>query len=185
MDQYIKFVSEYPITSAAIQFGILGTFGEFISHKIKTSSFKGFGNLIQVVLKILAWALLGIIIKYGFTGMKSFTTGLVEQNLLPEIFKEGFLYAFGVSVFTNVLFGPQMMAFHRFTDNLILKRKGFDGILKAWFTLIWFWIPAHTITFSLPKDFQIGLAALLSVVLGIILGFSIKNKLCIENNTLI
>jgi hypothetical protein len=37
--------------------------------------------------------------------------------------------------------------------------------------MIWFWIPAHTITFSLPTDFQIGLAALWSVVLGVILGF--------------
>ena len=174
MDYYIKLISEFPIASAAIQFGILGTFGEFVSHKIKTGSFQGFGNLIQVVLKILAWALLGIIIKYGFTGMKSFTSGLIEHNLLPQIFKEGLFYAFAVSAFTNILFGPQMMAFHRFTDNLILKRKGFEGIQKSWFTLIWFWIPAHTVTFSLPKDYQIGLAALWSVVLGIILGLSLK-----------
>ena len=57
-----------------------------------------------------------------------------------------------------------------------MKSKGYEGIQKAWFTLIWFWIPAHTITFSLPKDFQIGLAAVWSVVLGIIMGMSMKKN---------
>ncbi|MHB1482983.1 MAG: hypothetical protein ACYCXH_11775, partial [Bellilinea sp.] len=80
--------------------------------------------------------------------------------------------AFAVSLFTNILFGPQMMAFHRLEDNLILGKKGFAGITRAWWTLIWFWIPAHTITFALPADYQIGLAAVWSLVLGIILGSS-------------
>ncbi len=175
MDAYILWVSNNPLLSAAIQFGILGTIGEFISHRIKTKGFWGFGSILQIVLKILGWALLGIIIRYGFTGMKGFVNSLLEDNLLPEILKDGIGYAFAVSLFTNLLFGPQMMAIHRFTDNLILRRNGFDGIQKAWFTLIWFWIPAHTITFSLPKDFQIGLAALWSVVLGIILGLSMNS----------
>ena len=65
-----------------------------------------------------------------------------------------------------------MMAFHRLTDNLILRRSGFAGIQRAWWTLLWFWIPAHTLTFSLPLDYQVGLAAVWSVVLGIIMGLS-------------
>ncbi|HEY5125356.1 MAG TPA: hypothetical protein VIK14_16620 [Ignavibacteria bacterium] len=148
--------------SAAIQFGILGilgTLGEFISQKIKTKSFSGFGSLLQIILEILGWALLGIIIKYGFTGLKGFVNGLIGHNLSPDFFKDGIGFAFAVSVFTNVLFGPQMIVFHRFTNNLTQKRKGYKGIQKTCFTLIWFWIPAHTDTFSLPKDFQIGLAA--------------------------
>jgi hypothetical protein len=176
MDVYISWVSNNPLLSAAIQFGILGTIGEFISHRIRTKRFSGFGSILQIVLKILGWALLGIIIKYGFTGMKGFVNSLLEHNLLPEFTKDGIGYAFAVSIFTNLLFGPQMMAIHRLTDNLILNRKGFEGIQKAWLTLIWFWIPAHTVTFSLPKDFQIGLAALWSVVLGIILGLSINSN---------
>lgn len=176
MDIYIHWVSNNPLLSAAIQFGILGTIGEFISHKIKTKSFSGFGSLFQIILKILGWSLLGIIIKYGFTGMKGFVSGLLEHELLPQFLNDGIGFAFTVSVFINILFGPQMMAFHRFTDNLIMRNKGYEGIQKAWFTLIWFWIPAHTITFSLPKDFQIGLAAIWSLVLGIILGMSNKKN---------
>jgi hypothetical protein len=38
-------------------------------------------------------------------------------------------------------------------------------------SLLWFWIPAHSVTFALPKPYQIGLAAIWSVALGIILGF--------------
>ncbi|WP_321415721.1 Mpv17/PMP22 family protein [uncultured Desulfobacter sp.] len=45
-------------------------------------------------------------------------------------------------------------------------------------TLPFFWIPAHTITFLLPPDFQVLFAAILGIVLGIILavaGLSKKN----------
>jgi hypothetical protein len=176
MDTYISWVSGNPILSAAIQFGILGTIGELISYYIRSKSLSGFGNVSQVILKILGWALLGIIIKYGFAGMKGFTDALLTNGLLPQLLNSGVIYAFTLSVLTNIFFGPQMMAFHRFTDNLISGHKGFKGIEKAWFTLIWFWIPAHTITFSLPKDYQIGLAALCSLALGIILGLANTGK---------
>lgn len=67
-----------------------------------------------------------------------------------------------------------MMFFHRLEDNFILRRSGFAGLTKAWWTLLWFWIPAHTLTFSLPRDYQIGLAALWSIVLGLIMGLTKK-----------
>ena len=86
-------------------------------------------------------------------------SSLVEHGLMPAVLGSGVGYAFLVSVLTNLLFGPQMMAFHRWEDNLILRRRGYAGIQRAWWTLIWFWIPAHTVTFSLPKDLQIGLSA--------------------------
>ena len=171
MDIYRDWVIANPLLSAAIQFSILGTLGEFISVIFKEKNQRNFGNFQQVILKIFGWALLGIIIKYGFTGMKGFVINLTEYNLLPEFFKTGIGYAFAVSFFTNTLFGPQMIAIHRFTDNLILKRRGYANIEKAWLTLLWFWIPAHTLTFILPAEYQIGLAAIWSLVLGIILGF--------------
>lgn len=172
MDSYISFVTANPLLSAAIQFGLLGTLGEFISHLIRAKSASGFGKPWQVPARMLAWALLGIIIKYGFVGMRGFVDNLLSHALLPGIFSAGVGYAFAISGFTNLLFGPQMMAIHRVEDNLIFGTKGFAGIATAWRTLIWFWIPAHTITFSLPPHFQIGLAAAWSVALGIILGLA-------------
>lgn len=174
MQTYLNWVTQYPIISAAIQFAILGTFGEIISFSIQKKKLAIPCTWLQLVGKMIAWALLGIVIKYGFAGMKGFVQALLDHQLLPALMADGLGWAFAVSVFTNILFGPQMMAFHRVEDNLILRQKGFLGITKAWWTLIWFWIPAHTITFLLPTDLQIGLAAVWSLVLGIIMGATKK-----------
>jgi hypothetical protein len=174
VNAYTTWVTQNPLLSAAIQFGILGTLGETISVSLKAHRLRLPGTWRQTLAKILAWALLGIIIKYGFTAMRGFTRELLDHDLLPGYFGDGFGWALALSVLTNTFFGPQMMAFHRFEDNLILHRRGYQGITRAWWTLVWFWIPAHTITFSLPRDYQIGLAALWSVALGVIMGFSRK-----------
>jgi hypothetical protein len=170
---YLDWVRANPMVSAAIQFGILGTVGEHIpaclKHRKLTSPYK----LWQLVVTIFGWALLGIIIKYGFTGMRGFVDGLLIHNLLPDYCSEGVARGIAVSVFTNILFGPQMMFFHRLEENLIMWRWNTAGLTRAWWTLIWFWIPAHSITFSLPIDYQIGLAACWSVVLGLIMGLTV------------
>ncbi len=174
MHWYITWVTEQPMLSAAIQFGIFGTLGEVISHTLRTKKLGLPNSALEMLGKMLAWALLGIIIKYGFTMMKGAVLNLLEHGLLPAFCAEGFGWAFSVSVVTNVFFGPQMMYFHRVEDNLILRRWSFAGIEKALKTLVWFWIPAHTVTFLLPVEYQIGLAAAWSIALGIILGLSVK-----------
>ena len=176
MDFYINWVIDNPLISAAIQFAILGTLGEVLSYSIKQKKIAIPCTIIQLAGKILAWALLGIIIKYGFAGMKGFTGALLEHRLLPSFMSDGFGWALAVSVLTNIFFGPQMMFFHRLEDNLILGEWNFRGLTTAWWTLIWFWIPAHTVTFSLPSHYQIGLAAVWSVVLGLIMGLTKKSK---------
>lgn len=174
IDAYVNFVLSNSLLSAAIQFAILGTLGEMLSHLIIHKKIELPCKIWQLIAKILAWALLGVIIKYGFAGMKGFTRSLIESHLLPIQFATGIGWAFAVSVLTNLFFGPQMMAFHRLEDNLIEGKLNFVGITKAWWTLVWFWIPAHTITFALPLEYQIGLAALWGMVLGMILGYAKK-----------
>jgi len=175
MASYVQWVSDQPLLSAAVQFAILGTLGEVIAYWLRNRRIGGLPcDAWQLGAKVLAWALLGVIIKFGFTGMKGFTRALVDHGLLPGWCDAGIGWAFAVSVATNIFFGPQMMAFHRLEDNFILGQRGFAGIQRAWWTLIWFWIPAHTLTFSLPREYQIGLAALWGLVLGVILGLSVK-----------
>ncbi|HKK21608.1 MAG TPA: hypothetical protein VJ983_09060 [candidate division Zixibacteria bacterium] len=176
MEGYVNWVIGNPLLSAAVQFGILGTLGEILSISLKHKKFALPGTVLQTLLKVLAWALLGVIIKYGFAGMKGFTRALIDHRMLPAFMASGIGWAFAVSVLTNLLFGPQMMFFHRLEDNLILWRKNFAGLTTAWWTLIWFWIPAHTVTFSLATEYQIGLAALWSIVLGLILGLAKKDR---------
>lgn len=177
MSAYTAWVSANPLLSAALHFAGLGTLGEVIAFWMGRRRVGGLPcSPAQLAAKVAAWAVLGIVIKYGFALMKGGALALVEHGLMPGALGRGVGYAFLVSVVTNLLFGPQMMAFHRWEDNLILHRRGFAGIQRAWWTLVWFWIPAHTVTFSLPRDYQIGLAAVWSVVLGIILGLAARPR---------
>ena len=171
MTFYVDFVKEYMILSAFIQFAILGTAGEVAGAMIaagrKTFPF----SLKTVLLKAAAWGFLGIVIKYAFTGFYGFPDSLVHGGLLPAFFKSGVAHAAAVSIFMNVLFGPQTLFFHRLTDNMICRESGYAGMKNSLVTLLWFWIPAHTVTFLLPSVYRVGLAALWSVSLGCIMGF--------------
>lgn len=172
MDSYRLWVQAHPLLSAALQFGILGTLGEVVAASLRARRRALPCTPLQLLAKVLAWALLGLIIKAGFVGMRGFTQGLLDHHLLPAFLGSGLGWAFALSTLTNVFFGPQMMLFHRLEDNFILHRRGFEGMAPALRTLIWFWIPAHTLTFSLPVEFQVGLAALWSLALGLILGLA-------------
>jgi hypothetical protein len=100
------------------------------------------------------------------------------------------LGAFCISTAMNTFFAPMFMTVHKVTDTHILACGGslkalitplpFGNILASlnwkvqWDfvfkkTLPLFWIPAHTITFLLPAEFQVLFAASLSIVLGILL----------------
>lgn len=120
---------------------------------------------------MLGWGLLGLVVKMGFIGMHGFTDAVFTKLGLP--LTSTLLFALGKSTFTNVLFGPQMMLFHRWEDNLLLGTKGYKGMDIAIKSLLWFWIPAHTLTFCIPNpDIQVGLAAVWSIVLSLILGIA-------------
>jgi len=176
MEIYASWVKTNPLLSAFIQFAVLGTLGEIISISIKQKKVRPIGNWWQTLAKVLAWGILGIIIKYGFVGMKGAVKTLISKGLFPLIFKEGLGWAFSVSVVTNLFFGPQMMFFHRLEESLIHWNWNMEGLTSAFKTLIWFWIPAHTVTFILPVEYQIGLAAVWSIALGIILGVTLPKK---------
>lgn len=168
MQAYTHWVHEWPLASAALQFAVLGLLGELLGGGLLRGRLAFPARWLP--LKALAWALLGVVIKLGFVMMKGAADGLTVHLELPAVMQAGIGRALLVSVLTNLFFGPQMMAFHRLEDNLIAREWNWGGLDRAWRTLVWFWIPAHTLTFSLPPDFQLGLAALWSVVLGVILG---------------
>jgi len=174
MNWYIEFVKLNPIVSAVIQFAVLGTLGEVISKwMIRRKVYSPF-TLQLTFWKVVVWSILAVCIKYAFVGFNGFVDVLVEHSLLPEL--NNFTRAFAVSVLMNLQFGPFLVLFHRILDNLYTRESNWSGINKALMSLLWFWIPAHTITFMLPKEFQIGLAAIWSLALGIILGYFNRMK---------
>jgi hypothetical protein len=103
------------------------------------------------------------------------------------------LTALSVSTTMNLFFAPLFMAFHRITDSHI-HRTG--GTMKGFFTQIqvgqsfkeinWFdfwdfvikktiplfWIPAQTINFLLPEDYRILVAAIYSIILGVLMSMA-------------
>lgn len=174
MNIYIEFVKTYPIYSAMLQFAILGTLGDIISKWMQKGLIFMPYKFSIILLKMLEWALLAITIKYAFIGFQGFVDSLIEHSLLPDLSLFG--RAFSVSVLMNLQFGLLLVILHRFLDNLISQENNWKNIDKGMFSLIWFWIPAHTLTFMLDKPYQIGLAAIWSVVLGIILGYFNKSK---------
>ncbi len=174
MEWYTTWVRENIILSSFIQFFILGTVGEILGMVIARKQVSA--NVVEWLFKAVVWGLLGILIKYAFKGYTGFINILVEYNLLPAVVGPNsniaLLRAFALSFVMNAQFGPVLMFLHRTTDNIIMRTKGYAGIDRSFWTLLWFWLPAHTLTFSLPADYQIGVAALLSVALGIIMGYT-------------
>lgn len=171
MNWYVETVKAYPIITAMIQFAILGTLGDSIAKWIiRKKIFLPFTPKV-LFLKMLEWAFLAVCIKYAFVGFHGFVDALIGYGLLPQMETGSLGYSFAISTTMNLQFGPFLVIMHRILDNLVAGEKNWDNIDKGMLSLLWFWVPAHTVTFILPKEFQIGLAAIWSVVLGVILGF--------------
>lgn len=169
MEWYIASVTAHPILTAMAQFAVLGTLGDAVSKWLVARRFFMPFDARTAALKMLEWALLAICIKYAFVGFNGFVDALAAHGLLPESGRLG--RAFAISLTMNLQFGPFLVIAHRLLDNAIARNSNWANLDKGLLSLLWFWIPAHTITFILPKPFQIGLAALWSVALGLILGF--------------
>lgn len=193
---YVDFNANHGMVTSFIKFALLATFGEAIGLRIRTGNYNqpGFGLLPRAVV----WGFLGLTIKLAFvlfaTGVPAFLTYMGMENASQAI-KSDFtvakvLVAFSISLFMNIIYAPVMMTLHKVTDTHIMNNGGtltclikpihFGEILASinwkvqWSfvfakTIPYFWIPAHTITFLLPADFQVLFAAVLSVALGIFL----------------
>lgn len=201
---YVEALHSHKIAMSFLQFALLATLGEAIALRITQGVYNrpGFGLLPRA----LVWGCIGVVIKMAFTIFAVGTPDFVGHYVytLPENVMAGpfsipkLIGAFSVSVTMNLLFAPLFMTFHKITDTHILQTGGsFMGffrpidvarILKEmnWSimwgfvfkkTLIFFWIPAHTITFLLPPNFQILFAAMLGIVLGVLLGMAGRRAL--------
>jgi len=168
LNAYVDWVRAMPIVSSMVQFAILGTFGEILSKWITRKSFKYPFSFALTLWKMIVWAILAVGIKYAFKGHTAMVEYFVEHEMLPQL--DHFGKALAISISLNTQFGLFLVLMHRVLDNLPEKHKNWGGLHKSMLSLLWFWIPAHTVTFTLPELYRIGLAALWSVALGLILG---------------
>ncbi len=180
---FIYLTQHYPIPMGFLKVSLLGTFGECLKTRIKTGTWK----INHPVQRFILWGLFGIWFAWVFPLFRGgVTTALIAKNLWfggPNV-----VQAFSKSLWINVLGGYAyfMMLSHEYLNNMI-EKQGFIGAqefkdklnTRVWFpclswssipvTILWFWLPAHTITFSLPGHFQVLCAAMLSIALGFIL----------------
>lgn len=196
LDFYSRFNSTHGMLMSFIKFGLLATMGESIGLRIKKGVYnqKGFGLLPRA----LTWGIFGLIIKLAFTVFASGAPVFAEyigingavQAMHNNFSTTKLLGAFTISLTLNLIFSPVFMTLHKVTDTHIINNGGtmrgyfsrinpgeiianinwdvhYNFVLKR--TIPLFWIPAHTLTFLLPPDYQILMAALLGVALGVIL----------------
>ncbi|MBN2300500.1 MAG: hypothetical protein JXC31_04855 [Acholeplasmataceae bacterium] len=185
--------ASYPYLMGFIKTSILASMGERLVHRLKTGSYFGESG---IFLKFLIWGFLGMVFVITFKVYASGVYAAEQANLLPLINNDSFvaslLTAFLISTLMNLFFAPSFMLFHRITDQYIelshgnIKKmihipmsdvigqidfvKFFNFVILK--TIPFFWIPAHTITFLLPENYRVLMAAYLSVILGILLSIS-------------
>lgn len=180
--------SSHPYLMGFVKFGLLATCGEVFAFSIKRKAW-AFPRYTPV--RALIWGLIGIAITFMMKVYSNAVISMMDSGLLPapentDGFGWNLLRAFFTAAIMNLTFGPTFMAFHKCTDTYLalreqgIKKPGLDGVIAAvnWKTLIrftffktipLFWIPAHTLTFLLPAEYQVIMAAGLSIALGIML----------------
>ncbi len=192
-----KYTVSYPYLMGFLKTSILATLGERLVKRIKTGSY--FGDK-GIFLKFIVWGALGIVFVLIFKLFSSGVLNAQEANLLPSInnttFIASLLTAFMISFLMNICFAPTFMLFHKVTDTYIELGKGnIKQIVRIPFkdvvdqidfhyyldfivlkTIPLFWIPAHTITFLLPENYRVLMAAYLSIVLGFMLSLKSYKK---------
>ena len=190
----------HPFLIGFLKFAVLATMGESIGLRLREGVYNkvGFG----LVPRAIVWGFLGLTIVMAFkifaAGAPAFlkTLGIegAAESLGGPMSGIRILTAFTISVTINLIYAPVMMTLHKITDTHIVRNGGtVSGLLKPiqmgdiiakldwkvqWNfifkkTIPFFWIPAHTITFLLPVEFQVLFAALLGIALGVILSIGV------------
>lgn len=174
---FIRLTETYPYPMGFAKIALLATFGECLRHRLTT------GHWIpdKIAVRVLVWGGFGL----WFTAAFPFVAGGVQAISASHLWVPA--NPFWMSVWINLIGGYAffMMFTHYWIDTMIVQgfcwpwevlgRPKTQRWAKIVFiSLILFWIPAHTITFSLPPALRVTSAAYLSIALGIILSFAAR-----------
>ncbi len=164
----------FGIIPRAVVWGFLG-----ISIKM---AFVIFGAGAPVMLETMG-------LNYGLDDPAS----ILERNFIREGSGLQLVTAFVVSTTLNLFFAPVFMTIHKITDTHIASHKGklsalwspismgkiisdmdwkvqWNFVFKK--TIPFFWIPAQTLNFLLPGEYRVLVAAVYSIILGVILAIA-------------
>lgn len=183
---FVAQTTAHPYIGGFVKFAILSTMGELMVLRLRSGQWKKPAGFIW---RVLIWGLIGILITLIFQLFAGGVTICLKEGYLPGgDFKIAF--AFFTSALMNIFFAPVFMAMHILSDTYLdlkydkgIHKPSYNDVLRSadWMkyakfiivkTIPFFWIPAHTITFLMPKEYRIVMAALLSIALGAILAFA-------------
>lgn len=195
--EFIRLTNEHPYIMGFIKVSILATMGEMLAIRIATGNYKKPAGLIY---KFIVWGFIGMAFSLVFDLFANGVAGAIKKGLLPSggsnLVLKNLIFAFFTSTLMNLIFGPTFMALHRITDTYIDLGEGRIGdifkvklidVVKTidWYgyisfvvlkTIPFFWIPAHTVTFILPAQYRVLVAAFLSIALGGILALGKRKE---------
>lgn len=204
-EAYKQFNGNHAVLMGGIKFAVLSTLGEIIALRIRTGGYglKGFGVVPRMVVWFFlgAWIVMAMrVFGAGAPLLADYIAGAegkVVAAMSGGLSGYKFFGAFFISLLQNTAFAPVFMTLHKITDTHIMSYGGrlsclarpidMGGIMSGinwrvqWSfvfkkTIPFFWIPAHTVTFMLPAEYQVLFAAFLGVVLGVILAFAANKK---------
>lgn len=197
-DAFLSATRAHPYLMGFGKFAVLATLGELLAVRIRGGAWK---QPIGLAWRIVLWGLLGICIVLVFQVFSGGVTSAVTAGLLPAPAEAGrkLVLAVWISVIMNLTFAPTMMAAHRIADAYIELNDAGAGRVRlgdatrridwqSFFSFVvaktipLFWIPAHTITFLLPAEYRVLMAAFLSIALGAILAFAARGQTSVEAN---
>ena len=181
------FTEHYPYLMGFFKVGLLATFGEMLKVRVKTGSWK----VPSLIARFLVWGVVGLLFTFVFAMFAKGIGGLMGTPLWfgdkftigEKSFGQNLLFAFSTSFWQNVIFAFPMMLGHEWCNEVINQKRFIGGAefleklnKPIWGsfipkTIIFFWIPAHTVTFLLPGNYRVLMSAVLSLVLGAILTF--------------
>jgi hypothetical protein len=189
--EFVALSTAYPYMMGYAKFAVLATMGELLAVRIAAGQWRRPTGL---ALRAAVWGVLGMVITLMFQVFSAGVAAAVAKGMLPGGYSQtaAFVTAFLISAVMNLAFAPTFMGLHRITDTYIDLADGQFGKLARvelrtvmsridWHgfvsfvvlrTIPLFWIPAHTVTFLLPPEYRVLMAAFLSIALGGILAFA-------------
>lgn len=192
---FISVTKEHPYVMGFGKFAILATMGELLVIRISMGEWN---RPAGVIYRGIIWGLIGVLIVLMFEIFSSGVAGAVSKGMLWSGYAStGRIWtAFWISTTINLAFAPAFMTLHRITDTYIdlicdentppedvkladvITRIDWQGLVSfvVFKTIPFFWIPAHTITFLLPPEYRVLMAAYLSIALGAILAYGKRRK---------
>jgi hypothetical protein len=189
-DVFIKITGEHPYMGGFVKFFILATMGDLLGVRILKSKWllpTGF------FYKACLWGLLGMAITLIFTVFSGGAGAAQATGMLPFDNSKP-AHAIFTSTLMNLTFGPMMYIYHKFGDlyiEAVLEKKGSKITVQElihqvdWVTMVSFswlktclliWIPLHTLVFLLPPEYRVLASAFLSILLGILISISKKDR---------